>query len=81
MKSNKQKLRILYIIDIINIATGKLLPADGTPYEDETKVIAPPQQTSSPYDELEKLANLHKTGALTDGEFDRMKKRCLEKIK
>ena len=25
---------ILYIIDIINIATGKLLPADGSNYED-----------------------------------------------
>lgn len=28
---------ILYIIDIVKIATGKLLPADGTPYEDDAK--------------------------------------------
>ena len=72
---------VLYILDIINIATGKLLPADGTPYEDETKVTAQPQQTSNPYDELEKLANLHKLGALTDEEFDKAKKDCLAKIK
>lgn len=28
-------LGILWIIDIVNIATGKLLPADGSPYEED----------------------------------------------
>ena len=45
---------ILYIIDIVNIATGKLLPADGTPYDDDTKSVPiQSQQTVTPYDELE----------------------------
>ena len=72
---------ILYIIDIINIATGKLLPADGTPYDDDTKsTSAKVQSTSGVYDELEKLANLYKAGALTDEEFAKAKKECLAKI-
>ena len=58
---------ILYIIDIVNIATGKLLPANGIPYDDDTKAApAQPQSTTSPYDELEKLASLHTAGVLSD---------------
>lgn len=73
---------ILYIIDIVNIATGKLLPADGNPYEEDAKSsFGQPQTTVAPYDELEKLANLHKSGALTDDEFEKVKKDCLEKMK
>lgn len=58
---------ILYVIDIVNIATGKLLPADGSAYEDDTK--APPAKL----DELAKLAQLHEQGILTDAEFEKMK--------
>ncbi|MBQ9846179.1 MAG: NINE protein [Oscillospiraceae bacterium] len=72
---------VLYILDIVNIATGKLVPADGTAYEDDTKAAAQPKQTINPYEELEKLANLHKAGALTDEEFDKAKKECLAKMK
>lgn len=67
---------ILYIIDIVQIATGKLGPADGSGYEDDTKA-AQPQKSS--YDELANLAKLHKEGVLTDEEFARMKAECLAK--
>ena len=72
---------ILYIIDIINIATGKLIPADGSPYEDDTKAApAPEKAAATPYDELENLAKLHKAGVLTDEEFSKAKSDCLSKI-
>ena len=70
---------ILYIIDIVNIATGKLLPADGSPYEDDTKA-APAQSTTSVYDELEKLKKLHTSGALSDEEFAKMKADLLARM-
>lgn len=72
---------ILYIIDIINIAIGKLTPADGSPYHDDTKA-APAQSENavSPYDELEKLAKLHDAGVLTDEEFAKAKEECMAKI-
>lgn len=70
---------ILYIIDIVNIATGKLLPADGTQYEDDRK--APTTQPSTnPYDELEKISKLYKAGVLTDDEYTKAKNDCLRKI-
>lgn len=72
---------ILYIIDIVNIATGKLLPADGTPYDDDTKSVPiQSQQTVTPYDELEKLGNLYKAGVLSDEEFAKAKRDCLSKM-
>ncbi len=72
---------ILYIIDIINIATGKLRPADGSAYDDDTKSApAQAQPAASPYDELERIANLHKAGVLTDEEFAKAKSDCLAKM-
>lgn len=72
---------ILYIIDIVNIATGKLIPADGNLYDDDTKAVpSQPQQSMSPYEELEKLAKLYKAGALTEDEFSGLKAECLEKL-
>lgn len=35
---------VLWIIDIINIATGKLNPADGSDYGVDTTFSSPPQQ-------------------------------------
>ena len=70
---------ILYIIDIVNIATGKLLPADGSAYEDDRK-SAPVQQEKDVYDELEKLGKLHKAGVLSEEEFEKAKKECLAKM-
>ena len=73
-------LGILYIIDIVNIATGKLLPADGSAYEDDTKTVSA-QPTVTPYEELEKLGNLYKAGVLSDEEFSKAKSDCLAKMK
>ena len=70
---------ILWIIDIVNIATGKLTPADGSPYEDDTKAAAPVVQ-SNPYEDLEKLAKLHEQGVLSDEEYNKMKRDCLTKM-
>ena len=69
---------VLYIIDIINIATGQLLPADGSPYQDDTK--AAPAPTTTPYEDLEKLAKLHEQGVLNDEEYEKMKADCLAKM-
>ena len=78
---------ILYIIDIINIATGKLLPADGSPYDDDLTFTSAPQpqqpetrQQTNPYEDLEKLAELHERGVINDEEFAKLKADCLEKM-
>lgn len=70
---------ILYIIDIINIATGKLLPADGSPYEDDTRA-APAKPASDPYQDLEKLSKLHDQGLVNDEEFAAMKAEILKRM-
>lgn len=70
---------VLYILDIVNIATGKLLPADGSPYDDDTK--PQPQQSVNPYEELEKLNKLHEQGILSDEEYNKLKADILTKIK
>ena len=71
---------VMWIIDIVNIATGKLGPADGSKYDDDTvaKATAP---AYDPYAELQKIADLHKAGVLSDEEFAKMKADCLAKIK
>lgn len=72
---------VLWLIDIINIATGKLLPADGSSYDDDFSVSSNnTQSASSAYDELEKAAKLHADGILTDEEFDRMKSNLMERM-
>lgn len=67
---------VMYIIDIINIATGKLGPADGSGYESDT----PQKPAASTYDDLEKIANLHKQGVLNDEEFAKMKADLMAKL-
>ena len=72
---------ILWIIDIVNIATGKLLPADGSAYDDlEVSSNATQQVVSTAYDELEKAAKLHEQGILSDDEFAKIKTDLLEKM-
>ena len=70
---------ILWILDIINIASGRLQPADGLGYADYNYA-----QTSSPdidvYDTLKKIAKLHDEGIITDEEFAQMKKDCMTKV-
>jgi len=72
---------VLYIIDIINIATGKLLPADGSGYDNDFVVSSAPQQPqTNAYDDLEKIAKLHEQGVLSNEEFTKMKADCLSRI-
>lgn len=72
---------ILYIIDIINIATGRLRPADGSPYEDDTTAApAQAQKSASSYEDLEKIVQLHEQGILSDEEYAKMKADCLAKM-
>lgn len=67
---------ILYIIDIINIATGKLGPADGSAYEDANTAAKPASSTTAA-DELGKYKELLDAGALTQEEFEEKKKQIL----
>lgn len=69
---------VLYILDIINIATGKLTPADGSGYNEDLTITSQP--TTNAYDELEKVAKLHEEGVLSDEEFNKMKADLLEKM-
>jgi len=72
---------VLWIIDIINIATGKLLPADGNGYDEDFVVTSAPAKTATnSFDELEKIAKLHEQGVLSDEEFSKMKADLLAKI-
>lgn len=67
---------VLWIIDIVYIATGKLFPADGSAYED----YSPSSPNSNSYDDLKKLADLHAQGIVSDEEFEKMKAELLDKM-
>ena len=72
---------ILYIVDIIQIATGSLLPADGTSYEEDVKTTA--QSTRGKEDDfavLEKAAQLREQGVLTEEEYQKMKSEILARM-
>ena len=74
---------VLYIIDIVNIATGKLAPADGSGYDEDfvlTSAPAQAQPASDIYEELEKIAKLHDSGVLSDEEFGKMKADLLKRL-
>ena len=72
---------VFYIIDIVNIATGKLAPEDGSGYEEDSFVTsALPQNAASAFDDLEKLAKLHSQGVVSDAEFEKMKAEVLKKV-
>ncbi len=70
---------VLYIIDIVNIATGNLLPADGSPYEDDKKAAAQqsPLAGIDAADELKKYKELLDQGVITDAEFQTKKTQLL----
>lgn len=69
---------ILYIIDIVNIATGNLCPADGSPYEDDKKAAAPQSSlAANAADELKKYKNLLDEGVITEEEFQSKKEQLL----
>ena len=69
-------------MDIINIASGKLQPADGRGYSENIGVnpnnVA---HTADPYEELKKLGQLKEQGIITEEEFAKMKADCLKKIR
>lgn len=75
---------ILWILDIINIATGKLLPVDGSQYGDSPSgCITSPVTNSSAqdmYEELKKLAQLRDSGVLDEEEFAKLKADCIAKM-
>ena len=71
---------ILWILDIINIATGKLQPADGSGYSDFPNTAMPKATATDPYDELKKMAELKEQGVLTEEEYEKMKADCLAKL-
>lgn len=74
---------VLYILDIINIATGKLMPADGTNYANDImqgKNMTQCAKNSDPYEGLKKLAALHEQGVLNDDEFNKLKQDILSKL-
>ena len=71
---------ILWILDIINIASGKLQPADGSGYSDDSNAAAPKATATDPYDELKKIAQLKEQGIINEGEYAKMKADCLAKM-
>lgn len=72
---------VLWIIDIVNIATGKLLPADGSSYEDDMeKKNTANSEVQDSFANLEKAAKLHEQGTLSDEEYNKIKAELLEKM-
>lgn len=72
---------VLWIIDIVNIATGKLLPADGSPYEDDMAMKnTANSEVQDSFANLEKAAKLHEQGTLSDEEYSKIKAELLEKM-
>ena len=69
---------ILWILDIINIATGKLLPADGSQYGDSSPT--PDSSASDVYEELRKLAQPRDSGVLDAEEFAKLKADYIAKM-
>ena len=70
---------ILWILDIINIASGKLQPADGSGYSDAPSAKTQ-ANTTDPYDELKKIAQLKEQGIINEEEYAKMKADCLAKL-
>lgn len=76
---------VLWLIDLINIATGKLGPADGSPYDDDTAPApsapsAPSAQISNAADELKKFKELLDQGVITEEEFQAKKAQLLKML-
>ena len=74
---------VLWILDIINIASGKLQPADGSGYSTNNfgTTSNPTTATNDPYEELKKLAQLKEQGILSEEEFNKLKADAMQKIK
>lgn len=75
---------VLWILDIINIASGKLQPADGSGYATDSfgaaNSVASAAPAVDPYEELKKLAQLKEQGILTEEEFNKLKAEWMSKL-
>lgn len=74
---------VVYLIDIIRIATGSLTPADGSQYEEDyqkSHTIQAAAPATNVYDDLQKIANLHSQGVLSDIEYEKMKADLMQKV-
>lgn len=69
----------LWILDIVNIASGKLQPADGSGYSD-TPGATPQAPATDPYDDLKKIVQLKEQGVITEKEYMKLKADCLAKL-
>lgn len=72
---------ILWIIDIINIASGKLQPADGSGYAEGNGGNVQQAAKNNPYEDLKNLAELKERGVLTEEEYAKLKADCLARMK
>ena len=72
---------ILWIIDLINIASGNLQPADGSCYADGNGGNVQQAAKNDPYEDLKNLAALKERGVLTEEEYTKLKADCLAKMK
>ncbi len=73
---------ILWLIDIINIATGSLKPADGSEYA-SANTVKPAQAIPAKaelYENLKKMSVLHDQGVITDEEFAKIKADYMAKM-
>ncbi len=64
---------ILWLVDLINIATGRLRPADGSSYKDDAPAY-PPMNAA---EELSKFKELLDQGAITQAEFQIKKSQLM----
>lgn len=73
---------ILWIIDLIRIATGSLKPADGSNYSNEidNSIYTKEQQENNTFENLKKLGELHKSGVINEEEFNKLKNDLLKKV-
>lgn len=71
---------ILYIIDIVKIATGTLLPADGSAYDDQDAFASKPapKAANGAAEELKKYKELLDQGVITEEEFNAKKNKLLQ---
>ena len=72
---------ILWIVDIVFLLTGKLVPADGSEWDEDAPLFGFNNRngkTIDSADEILKFKELLDAGAITQEEFERKKKEILE---
>lgn len=69
---------ILWLVDLINIATGKLQPADGSGYAGDPGAAARQTSAVAPLEELQKYKELKDQGVITEEVFQMKKEQLLK---